>query len=128
MGANGGYRQGRKKITEPVLRVDPAKVPIMEPDVLQEVKDYLGIPDGSSRPTMFVSKTQTWALGALLAALAVGVVFATYVAVTREYQAEVQQRQLHDIKRNIEQLQRDKQIIERTLVQHETELDNLKDR
>ena len=110
-----------------MLVVDPAKVPILEPEVLQEVKDYLGIPEGS-KPSMFLSKVQTWALGALFAVLAAGVVFATYLAFTREYRSDSAQRQLHEIKQNVEQLQHSNQRIERTLVEHETEIENLKDR
>ena len=123
----GTYQHGRKKITQPVLRVDPAKVPTMEPDVLQEVKEYLGIPEGS-KPPMYVSKTQGWAIAALLAVLAAGVTVVTYVSFKRDYESDATHRQLQQIKHRLDDLHRADQNIERKLVKHETEIENLKDK
>ena len=125
----GTYQKGRKRITEPVLVVDPAKAPIMEPhdDVLQEVKEYLGIPEGS-KPPMYVSKTQGWAIAALLSVLAVGVTVATYVGFKRDYEADQNHRQLQEIKARLDDLHRAHQKFERQLVKHDTEIENLKDK
>jgi len=99
----------------------------MEPDVLREVQNYLGIPEGS-KPPMYVSKPQAWAIGVLLALLAVGVTMATYVGIKRDYDFDATQRQLHEIKNRLDALHRADQGIERKLVEHETKIENMKDK
>ena len=123
----GTYRQGRKTITEPVLRVDPAKVPIVESEeVLQEIKDYLGIPKGS-KPPMYVSKTQGWAIAVLLAVLAAGVTVGIYIGFKRDYESDANRRRIQEIENRLDNLHRTDQNIERKLVKHEAQIENLKD-
>jgi len=123
----GTYQKGRKKITEPVVRVDPSKVPVVEHDeVLQEIKDYLGIPEGS-KPPMYVSKTQGWAIAVLLAVLAAGVTVGIYIGFKRDYESDTNHRQIQEIKNRLDALHRTDQNLERKLVKYETELENLKD-
>ena len=126
----GQYQKGRKRITQPVLRVDPVKVkvPVEEkPPYYQEVMDYLGkIPEGGN-PGMFLSRTQGWVLGALFGVLAIGVVFAIIVIITRAHQQETNVRRLHDIEVQLDRFHKTNLRMERKTVELETEIENLKD-
>jgi hypothetical protein len=131
MGA-GQYQKGGKRITQPVLRVDPGKVnPSMpseeKPPYYKEVMDYLGrLPEGSN-PGMFISRTQGWVLGAFLALLATGLVFATIVVFTRAAQQENSFRRLHEVEIKIDKIHQANQRMERQLVEHDIALENLRD-
>jgi len=93
---------------------------------LQEIKDYLGIPEGS-KPPMYVSKTQGWAIAVLLAVLAAGVTVGIYIGFKRDYESDANRRRIQEIENRLDNLHRTDQNIERKLVKHEAQIENLKD-
>jgi len=114
-----------------VLRVPSGKLrpPVEEekPSYYQEVMDYLEkVPEGST-PGVFLSRTQGWALGALVGILAVGAVFAVIVIITRAHQQETNVRRLHEIEVQLDQLHKTNRRTERAMVEIETAIENLKD-
>lgn len=127
----GEYRKTRRHITEPVLQVDTSKMTKAEhhelpPAALDEIKDYLGIPRGATTPP-FVSKTQGWVVAILLALLAMAIVVVGYTVIKRDYDNTQSKRDLENIQRQVEHLDKRNMELERVMVELESQIENLKD-
>jgi len=123
----GEYQKGRRRITEPVMRVDPSRITPakLAPEVLEEVKDYLGIPKGGA--AFWLSKSQGWAFAFFMVTIASTLSTVGYMVLKREHEIKMLHQEVAALQQWVDIFRAENQELERKLVEQDTQIENLKD-
>lgn len=123
MNRDGTYSKGRKRITEPVTKVEGAAV-----RAAREADAASPRPHESSAGVLFVNRTTGWVVALLLLGLVGGIAYVVTIFFTREHQIEHMDTQMRQQQKTIEDLQARQQELARRVILLETELEALQER
>ena len=126
MASTGQYSKGRRRITEPVLTVPPNAVvaPRIPEEIREDVEQVTKETVEKLDKNRFVlRKTTGWLVAALIVTILGASAYLGSKFFTREHQVDHLQKQLKTIQQELEDARRERQRLERRIVELETQFE-----
>jgi len=124
----GQYQKGRRKITQPVLRVDPEALADMQTEDPRFFEDVEAAVSAIDKKRVVFSRTTGWLLAFLFVGVLAGVVWVGSAVFTKQHQFDHIRETVRQTEKEVEELRVKNQEFERRLVEQETQVENLKEK